>query len=463
MTIDRSDNVRGGAVFASASLIAALFLNPTPARGRLAATGTPETSVAAATRTPPSADEAPPPSMQPEPPALDDSIEGAEAEEPNPPPARRFVNWNQYEGPYFTFRFGAHAMYDVGAYQQDKESQQQVGAVEDSGKWRDFRLIASGRFPKIKREVLWKAGYMYDGINGKWLWRETGFIIAVPEIWGHVFIGRTKEGFSLMKHMSGAAMWGLERTEMLDATIPIMADGIRWMGYLPKQRLVWNFGVFNETIWNRPLYPFYDQEYVLRTAWLPYLSEKGGTLLHVGLNLRYGNPTDGKTQLKSKPESTTAPNFIDTGVFKADHTEMIGPELYYRNGPLLLGGEYYFMKTRSEAGDHSFHGGNVDVTWTITGEARGYKTRGGTFDFLYPRQSVFEGGWGAWEASLNFSYIDADSGNIRGGRFWRVSPNLAWYLAYNLRWTIGYGYGVLDRFDKKGSTQFYQSRLHFMF
>ena len=41
-----------------------------------------------------------------------------------------------------------------------------------------------------------------------------GYIVAVPEIWGHLFIGRTKLGVSMIKHMSGASIMGLERAEI---------------------------------------------------------------------------------------------------------------------------------------------------------------------------------------------------------------------------------------------------------
>jgi phosphate-selective porin OprO/OprP len=98
-------------------------------------------------------------------------------------------------------------------------------------------------------------------------------------------------------------------------TIPIQNDGIRWMGYLPKQSLVWNLGYFNETLLKNPLYPFMDQQYAARVAWLPLLSETDGKVLHLAVNLKYGNPKDGKTQLKARPEASTAPYFLDTGVF----------------------------------------------------------------------------------------------------------------------------------------------------
>lgn len=37
---------------------------------------------------------------------------------------------------------------------------------------------------------------MYDAPNHQWLMRQTGVMIAVPVLWGHFFIGRTKVSLS---------------------------------------------------------------------------------------------------------------------------------------------------------------------------------------------------------------------------------------------------------------------------
>jgi phosphate-selective porin OprO/OprP len=75
---------------------------------------------------------------------------------------------------------------------------------------------------------------------------------------------------------------------------------------------------------------------------------------------------------------------------------------------------------------------------------------------------VFEGGLGAFEAVLNFSYIDLDSESYNGGEMWRVTPMVNWHLSDNLRFELGYGYATLDRFDLHGHTHFFQSRLQFV-
>jgi len=393
---------------------------------------------------------------------IDSTIKGAEAQEPIPPQDQKLMHWNDYVGEDFTFHFGYNAMYDGVGYSQDAGSVDQWGDLKDDSKWRDFRVLASGTFPKSKRFIEWKAGYMYDGLNDKWLWRETGIVLAVPEIWGHLFIGRTKLGVSMIKHMSGASIMGLERAEIEDMTIPIQNDGIRWMGYRPKQHLVWNLGYFNQTVFNQHLYPFMDQQYAARVAYVPLLSEKSGKVLHLALNLQYANPKDDKTQLKAKPEATTAPYFLDTGVFPAAHEKEIGPEVWYRNNSWLYGGSYYLVKTEASQGDHHFDGGEGWVSWLMTGEVRSYSTRGGLFGFVYPKHSLFHGGTGAFEATLHATYTNANSGTIQGGKFWRVTPMFAWYPSYEFRFTVGYGYGKLDRFDTNGATHFFQARVQMM-
>ena len=398
-----------------------------------------------------------------------DAIEAAVAAEDEPIPPKdqqldsKLMHWSDYAGENFTFHFGYNLMYDFVGYKQDPASIAQWGVLVNPGmRWRDVRFLASGKFPKNKRLIEWKAGYMRDVSNNKWLWRETGGVVAVPEMWGALFIGRTKLGVSMIKQMSGASIMGLERAEIEDMTIPIQNDGIRWMGYLPKQHFVWNLGYFNETLLHKPLYPFMDQQYAARPIWLPLLSEKDGKVLHLAMNLKYGNPKDSKTQLKARPEAITAPYFLDTGVFPAAHEKVIGPEVWYRDNSFLFGGAYYFVKTEASQGDHHFQGGDFWASWLMTGEVRRYNTRGGLFDFVYPKSPLFKGGIGAFEATVHTTYTNANSGPIQGGQFWRVTPMLAWYPAYEFRFTLGYGYGVLNRFAKSGTTQFFQARIQFM-
>ena len=71
-------------------------------------------------------------------------------------------------------------------------------------------------------------------------------MVAVPEIGSHFFAGRSKEGFSLNKIMVGYDGWSMERLPFTDATVPLLADGIKWLGNAKNRHLFWNLGWFND-------------------------------------------------------------------------------------------------------------------------------------------------------------------------------------------------------------------------
>ena len=48
------------------------------------------------------------------------------------------------------------------------------------------------------------------------------------------------------KIMVGDAGWTMERSTISDASIPILADAIKWLGCLPKGASAWNLGVYGD-------------------------------------------------------------------------------------------------------------------------------------------------------------------------------------------------------------------------
>jgi len=376
----------------------------------------------------------------------------------------RDKRWRLFPGKFSTFKFGGGFLYEFAGYKQDAVAKQQMDSIgsnlEPAFAVRDFRLVASGKF-KTKRTFSWKFGAMYDGMTGSWLVRETGLMIGVPELWGNFFVGRTKEGFSLNKVMNGYSGWTMERQMAIDV-IPILADGVKWLGYLPKQRILWNAGIFADWLSHEQSFSTYNWQTVLRLGWLPVYSPDQNKVLHVGVNYRYGEPENNAMRVRSRPEANPAPRFIDTGEFMSNHSSHIGYEVYYTSGPWMVGSEmYWHYFSSSVANDPMFFGGEVVVSYMITGETRPYHTATSVIGFVPVDKSIFKGGAGAWEVLFRASTLDLDGGAIRGGKFWRVTPMLNWYLSKDIRVELAYGYGVLDRFGLKGATQFFQSRIQF--
>jgi phosphate-selective porin OprO and OprP len=390
-------------------------------------------------------------------PALEKTIE---ADTDSPPADKTTLKWNKYDFKYFTLNWGIYFIFDYGTAIQNEESKQQF-TVESTWIPRDFRFVINGKF-KTKRPITYTTGIMYDGPTKTWFPREAGIQIEFPELLGNLWLGRQKEGFSQSKIAVGYALYGMERMPSNDAMIPIFADGLKWLGYLPSGRANWNVSYFHNFLDKSPATGWFDDSFVARFVYLPMLPESEGGLLHLGAAYRWAKVADGELQLRSRPESYTAPYFLDTGTFPADHNNMVGLEAYYRPGSWLFGSEYFFNKASSPStGDPFFHGGEVYAAWLITGEVRPYNTVGGKFGYVVPNKSALFGGPGAVEAALHLSYTDFDSGSLQGGKFWRLTPHINWYLDNMLRFEFCYGLGVLDRFGLTGVTHFFQLRMQF--
>jgi len=344
------------------------------------------------------------------------------------PRRRNFFGRKSHDAGFTTLDVGAALLLDFVTYAQDQASRQQI-ELEPGFRVRDARFQFGGRF-RIRRPVTWKAGVMYDGPSHSWLVRQTGIMVAIPELWGHIFVGRTKEGVSLSRVMSRYDVWTMERFTFSDAAIPALADGVKWLGYVPNRHFLWNVGWFTDVL------------------------SEGQSFLVVR------QPVYRARRVGSSP----APYFIDTGEFPARSTRMAGPEIYYRPGNWLFGTEYYWQKVGSpQMNNPLFHGGDAFVAWVITGETRSYNTVGGYFRSIAPAKTILQRGPGVWEALLRFSYSDLNDGPVQGGRFWRLTPTVNWYFTDVTRLELAYGYGTLDRFENSGVTQFFQARLQIEF
>ncbi|MBK6731573.1 MAG: porin [Bacteroidetes bacterium] len=378
----------------------------------------------------------------------------------------RFDGWNEFDGSLTTLKLGLGFLYEYANYIQNDAAATQMDSADleliPAGKIRDVRFLMSGQF-KFKRSIVWKIGVMYDGPTDTWFVRETGLMVHVPELFGYFFIGRTKEGFSLNKVMNGYSGWTMERQMAIDV-IPILADGIKWMGFLPKSRIIWNAGYYNDVFSEGQSFSTYKWQVAGRVGWLPVYSDDGKTLVHIGINARYGEVYNDIMRLKSRPEAFPAPYFLDTKDFAADQSIHVGYEAYYRNGSFMLGSEFYLHKFHSpETNNPLFHGGEIVATYILTGEVRPYTTVSGIFGFVPVARPITKGGPGAVEAVLRFSTLDLNSGNLEGGSFWRITPMINWYPTSKVRLELAYGYGVLDRFELEGATQFFQGRVQVVF
>jgi phosphate-selective porin OprO and OprP len=371
---------------------------------------------------------------------------------------------NEFEGSRSTFKIGLGLIYDLTTYSQTDEFKSQMDSLGFSlgptANLRDFRILGSGRL-KTKRAISWKFAYMWDGDNKTWLVRESGVTFGVPELAGHIFIGRTKEGFSMVKVMNGHSPWTSER-QMATDLVPIIADGIKWFGFLPKSRVFWNIGAFNDFLSKGQKFSTFSWQVVGRIGWMPFYDPERQKLMHVAANLRYGRPFDGKITLKSRPESNNTPQILNTGAFNTNWSTHTGAELYYSHKKLMVGSEIVVHKFHSsESDNHTFYGGDVVVSYFFTRGVRPYNTVGSIYAFIPVKNSVFKGGLGELEGVLRFSTFNLNDGSVQGGQFWKITPMINWYMSKVMRVEFIYGYGILDRLEKEGAVHFFESRIQF--
>jgi phosphate-selective porin OprO/OprP len=387
------------------------------------------------------------------------SVELTAGEADNEPMRRNLLRRLEWNLGFTTVHVGGGLLFEWIAYSQDSASKEQFPDLTPQYKFRDGRFLLGGRF-KTKRPFTWQAGIMWDQLTNKFLVRQSGFMVSVPEIYSHFFIGRSKEGFSQNKVMNGYDGWSMERLPFTDATVPLLADGIKWLGYIPTNHLFWNVGVFGDGLSEGQTFSSYNHQFVARAGWDPFPGDSSGKLLHMAMNFRIGDADKDSLRLRSKPEAFPAPYFIDTGRFPASSALAFGPELYYRLGRVLMGGEYYWQKVQSpQTDDPWFHGGEAMVSWVTSGEARPFNLAGNYFTEVVPDSTVIQGAAGAWAPLLKVSYSNLTNGPIQGGILWRITPMINWYLTDNVRWEFAYGYAVLTRFELRGATMFFQSRI----
>jgi phosphate-selective porin OprO/OprP len=388
---------------------------------------------------------------------IDDTLNAAEADDAESPKQR--LQWNELDLKLFTVRIGGGLLLDWATFLQDAASHEQM-PLEAGEELRDFRFVFNGKFLFWPR-LSWTFGYMFDGPTQTWRVRQTGLLLDVPALDGELFIGRTKEGFSTAKIMVGYSGWSMERAAASDALLPILADGVKWTGRALDNELVYNVGWFIDKWSETESFNKNDKQFVGRVVWLPLAPTKSKTVLHLATEVRFAGADNGSLQYRSKPESFIAQSYaVDTGKFAATSATTIGFEAYYRPGPLMFGSEYYLNQVASEpTGNPFFHGGEVFASYLFTQELHPYNERGAFFEAVSPSHPVFAGGLGAWELVLRGSYVDLDSGTINGGKFWRITPTINWYLSNNVRIILAYGYSQLDRFGVTEPTQYVQSRL----
>ena len=377
--------------------------------------------------------------------------------------------WNRWDSKHIDGLFLAAIILDRQRWvAQDSASEQQVGdlAAFDGGEIRGLRFGAAGtlNFKRPWIYTIFAATNAFD--NGFDSTTDDNILLFDYRLdipigsKTSISVGKQKEPISMERITSMIQLPMQERSSVSDALMPSRNFGVVMAGNRLGQRMTWAAGAFNDSFVTRDSYGNSSSQLVGRVTWLPFLSEDESNLVHLGFGTRYSNAREG-AQAITEPEFNNAPpDFVDTGAFAADNLYLYDFEASWRRGPFWLAGEYVWTAVDSPAaGDPHFGGYHVTASWILSGEMRGYNKRAGIVDKFPVAKSVYEGGWGAWEAAVRWSTLDLNDGAIQGGELDTLSLGINWWLSPIFNVNVNYRHINLDRFGLDGASDGFNARV----
>ncbi len=332
----------------------------------------------------------------------------------------------------FSLKVGGRIMVDVASMSADDEIEATLGELEGDAEFRRARFYMQG---SIYENTGYKLQIDFAGGDADFKDAYLEFANLLPI--GTVKAGNFKEPFSLEELTSSKYITFMERALPVAAFSPSRNIGVQVANTFNEKRGTWAVGTFVE-------HNSDDDEATYQEGWnatgrltyLPYYEDDGARLVHLGAAGSYRNSPE-MVRYRARPEVHLASErWVNTDKFMADDVVLCGLEAAWVHGPFSLQGEYITANVDSESmDDPQFDGFYVFASYFLTGEHRPYKTSGGKFDRVKPKNNFDgKGGLGAWEVAARYSNVDLNDGDIMyAGELSNVTLGLNWYLNPNMR------------------------------
>ncbi len=383
------------------------------------------------------------------------------------------AKWNRWESKYVDGIFIAATVLDRQNWaSQDDASRQQVGDLGafEGGEVRGFRMGVAGTINFEQPWVYTIAGATHAFDKGFDTEESDSFTffdyrLDIPMRKGMTLsVGKQKEPISMERIMSMVQLPMQERTSVSDAMLPSRNFGAVMSGNALGQKLSWAGGVFNDAFDTSTSLSESSSQVVGRVTWLPFETDDGSNLFHLGLGARFTNGREG-VRFRTSPEFNNAPDFVDTGEerIEVDHGRQYNLEASWRRGPYWVAAEYLKSELDSPSlGNLDFSGYHVTGSWILSGEMRSYNKRSGIFGPVPVARSVNQGGWGAWEAGVRWSSLDLTDGAVDGGELDILSLGINWWLTPVFNVNLNYRHITNDRDGLSGQSEGLMGRVLLM-
>lgn len=365
--------------------------------------------------------------------------------------------WEDVSDERFSVHVGGRFMGDMVLFpHQDAESRAVYGDMENYFEFRRLRLAMEGEgygvfdyecqleFEPEERAVMLKD--VWAGVH------------EIPLL-GYVRFGWLKQPFALDEWTSSKYTTFLERALPVHVWAPAERTGICAFGHSPAETVTWGYGAFFDDVDELLHERVSDNQgvgAVVRCTWNPVYEADGRGVLHLGAAYTYRDDADDLVRFDVRPEIHEGVKLLDTGPFPAYAYHVVGTETAAIYGPASVQGELFATWVEGSRGqaDMEFYGAYLFASYFLTGENRVYERTRATFGRVRPITNFWvvptargtSLGWGAWELTARWSYLDlsdsALSSRLRGqmhdltlGVNWYWNPHTRMMLNWIHAWT----------------------------
>lgn len=251
----------------------------------------------------------------------------------------------------------------------------------------------------------------------------------------NIKIGRFDPDFGLEKATSSKWITAIERSAIYDLAdwANDKQDGMG-MQVSGSTGMFYGSAGFNRAKLNEDENGRNKNTYNLRGVIAPMA--EAGNVLHFGLNYAKRNVDefDGRIRSRMNVRGVTEdtkngyrPDFAGAVAGEFDGDAAWGLELAYAMGPFSVQSEYLKRDIDAKSGslrdDREATGYNVQLAYTLTGEARGYKLDGGKFDSIKPANKQT----GAWEVFYRYDNLKAEEASVIDTKAKIHTVGVNWY------------------------------------
>ena len=348
----------------------------------------------------------------------------------------------------FKIKMGGRIQYDLMWIDQDDSLDNHFDA-HNGAEFRRARIYTSGI---LYKNIKFK--FQMDFAGGKAVIKDAYIqFTKIPAV-GNLKVGNFKEPFGLSMLTSSKYITEMERP------LANAFDNDRNLGFMLfnqhfSKRLSWFAGYFCPTN-NSGKYLGNKYNLVFRLTGLPiYNIDEGYKVLHLGASFAHQYHDNTEVIIQLRPEAHLAPKYLNLSADNVANINDFNGEFLLILNSFSLESEYtisYLTPSSSSTltnTSYKFFAYYGTLSWFLTGEHKNYVKSKTTFDRLSPKKNLGQdGGFGAIELSLRYSYVNLDDHDLAGGIMSNITGGINWYLNPATKVAFNYVYADVKNLGK---------------